>query len=112
MLKPKQEKCIELMVGGRYTQKEIAEKLKVAEATICNWKKTDEFMAEYNSTLKSSIKDAAAKAFKTEVALLDAKTETVRLAAAKDILDRSGFKPDDSVNVNIEPVVIVNDLEE
>jgi len=34
------------------------------------------------------------------------------LAAARDILDRSGFKPDDSVNVNVEPVVIVNDLKE
>ena len=112
MLNSKQEKCIELMVEGRNTQKKIAEKLEVTEATICNWKKTDEFMAEYNATFKSSMKDAAAKAFKTEVALLNAKAETVRLAAAKDILDRSGFKPDDSVNVNIEPVVIVNDLEE
>lgn len=110
MLNSKQEKCIELMVAGDRTQKEIAKTLRVSEATICNWKKNEEFTSEYTSSLKNGMKDVAAKAFNTEVSLLKARSETVRLMAAKDILDRAGFKPDDNVNLNgIETVVIVDD---
>lgn len=112
MLNSKQKKCIDLMLLGEKTQKEIAQILRVSEATICNWKKNKEFAAEYASSLKSSMKDVAAKAFQTEVSLLKARSEMVRLAAAKDILDRAGFKPDDTVNLNVEPVMIVNDLKE
>lgn len=112
MLNSRQKKCIELMVTGDRKQKEIAAILHVAEATICNWKKNKEFMDEYTSSLKDSMKDVAAKAFNTEVALLKARSEMVRLMAAKDILDRAGFKPDSNVNIDLEPVVITNDLEE
>lgn len=99
MLNSKQKKCIELMVAGDRTQKEIAKILNVTEATICNWKRDEEFKAEHTSSLKDSMKDVAAKAFYTETKLLKARSEMVRLMAAKDILDRAGFKPDDNVNV-------------
>lgn len=112
VLNSKQKKCIELMVTGDKSQKEIAGILNVSEATICNWKKNDEFTNEYTSSLKNSMKDVAAKAFNTEVKLLKARSEMVRLMAAKDILDRAGFKPDDNINISSEPVVIVNDLTE
>lgn len=112
MLNSKQKKCIELMVIGDRKQKEIATILHVTEATICNWKKNKEFMDEYTSSLKDSMKDVAAKAFNTEVTLLKARSEMVRLMAAKDILDRAGFKPDSNVSIDLEPVVIVNDLKE
>lgn len=112
MLNPKQKKCIELMVAGDRKQKEIATILHVTEATICNWKKNKEFIDEYISSLKDSMKDVAAKAFNTEVTLLKARSEMVRLMAAKDILDRAGFKPDSNVSIDLEPVVIVNDLKE
>lgn len=42
MLNSKQKKCIEMMALGDRTQKEIAERLKVTEATICNWKMEEE----------------------------------------------------------------------
>ena len=112
MLNVKQKKCIEYMVDGSYTQKEIAGKLNVTENTISNWKKNKEFMAEYNDTLKSSISEVAAKAFKTQIALLKARSEIVRYSVSKDILDRAGFKPSNDINLNVEPVTIVNDLKE
>ena len=112
MLNSKQRKCIELMVAGSRTQKEIAGQLRVTEATICNWKKNAEFRAEYTSLLKDSMKEVAAKAFCVEKSLLKARSESVRLMAAKDILDRAGFKPDDNVNLNGEAVVLVDDLRE
>lgn len=88
------------MVQGDKKQKDIADTLSVTEATICNWKKNDEFVAEYTASLKSSMKDVAAKAFQTEIALLRARSEMVRLMAAKDILDRAGFKPECNVNLS------------
>lgn len=112
MLNSKQKKCIELMVEGNKTQKEISEILHVSEATICNWKKNDEFKSDYTSSLKNSMKDVAARAFRTEVSLLKARSETVRLMAAKDILDRAGFKPDENINLSGESVVLINDLKE
>lgn len=112
VLNSKQKKCIELMVAGDRTQKEIAKVINISQATICNWKKTKEFMSEYTSSLKDSMKDVAARAFYTEVSLLRARSEMVRLMAAKDILDRAGFKPDDNINISAEPVVILSDLKE
>lgn len=110
MQNPKQNKCIELMVQGNMTQKEIAEQIHVSENTISNWKKNSEFMAEYTTLLKNSMKDFAARAFQIELNLLKAKSEMVRLMAAKDILDRAGFKADDNININgTGRVVIIDD---
>lgn len=112
MLNTKQRKCIELMVEGTSTQKQIAEQLNVSENTIVNWKKNDEFMCEYNTTLKSNINAVAAKAFSTQMKLLNARSEMVKHLVAKDILDRAGFKASEKIDLSVEPVVIVNDLKE
>lgn len=111
MLTSKQKKCVELMISGDFTQREIAQQINITEATICNWKKNEEFIAEYESRLNKTIHLMAAKAFSTETSLLNAKSEMVRLLAAKDILDRAGFKakdktesinqPDGEIKINI-----------
>ena len=112
MLNPKQRKCIEFMIEGNMTQKQMAEQLNVTENTISNWKKNEEFMSEYNTTLKSNINAVAAKAFSTQMKLLSARSEMVKYMVSKDILDRAGFKPSDKIDLSVEPVVIVNDLKE
>lgn len=100
MLKGKQKECLALMLTGEMTQKDIAKKLGVTEQTITNWKKKKEFEEEFNTALYKKINLTAAKAFKTEVALLDmADSDSVRLNAAKDILDRAGFKPKDEIEL-------------
>lgn len=100
MLKGKQKECLALMLAGEFTQKEIAKKIGVTEQTIVNWKKKKEFEEEFNKALHKKINLTAAKAFKTEVALLDmADSDSVRLNAAKDILDRAGFKPKDEIEL-------------
>lgn len=100
MLKGKQRKCLELMLTGNFTQKEIAEEIGVTEQTITNWKKKDEFAEEYNTALKKRINLHAAVAFKTETELLrSADSDSVRLNAAKDILDRAGFKSRDEISL-------------
>ena len=101
MLNSKQKKCIEMMALCDRTQKEIAERLKVTEATICNWKKNEDFQTEYIEFMRQNLKGAVSKAFNTELQLLNARSEMVRLLAAKDVLDRAGFRPDD-INANID----------
>jgi DNA-binding XRE family transcriptional regulator len=113
VLNPKQKKCIEMMMEGSFTQKQMAEALKVSENTICNWKKNDEFMNEYNTALKSNINQVAAKAFSTQMKLLNARSEMVRYMVSKDILDRAGFKATENINLNgTQQVILVDEVPE
>jgi len=113
MLNKKQKKCLELMAMGELTQREIAKRIDVSEETISRWKRNTEFTSELDTLIRISIQSLAAKAFKTQTNLLNAKSEMVRFLAAKDILDRAGFKATD--NLKIEgaiPVVIHDDLDD
>lgn len=101
MLKKRQKKALEMLLSGEKSQKEIAQEIGVSEQTIVNWKKKDEFITEYNEALRNNINLAAGKAFKKELELLNkADSDSVSLNAAKDILDRAGFKADSLLKVD------------
>ena len=102
MLSAKQRKCLELLVQGELSQKEIAEEIKVSEQTICNWKKNDEFRSEYDNLMRVCIQSFAAKAFQTQKRLLNAKSEMVRYMVSKDILDRAGYKPTEKIEAEVD----------
>lgn len=109
MLKPKQLKCLELMVLGTMTDKKIAESINVSQKTICDWKKNNaEFQDAYNSLMRSSLQYAAPKAFRKQLALLESKNDMVAHLAAKDILDRAGFNPVDKVNLDADTELHIN----
>jgi uncharacterized protein YjcR len=109
-LSKKQIQCIKMLADGSLMQKEIAQQLKVSEQTICNWKRKPEFAAEYNDAVRENIRFAAGKAYAKQVELLDSPDGRVASAAAADLLDRAGFKPDGNINLNGNlPVVIVGD---
>ena len=111
MLNSRQKKALELLVSGEYTQKEVAGIVKVSQQTLSTWKKNDEFMGEYERLIRQGFQTLAAKAFKTQVALLDSKNDMVRHMAAKDILDRAGYKPDSKVDIGgAVPVIIKEDI--
>lgn len=113
MLKPEQIECIDMMLHTKLTHTAIAKKIGVCKQTISNWKKTDEFIDEYNRQMKQDIQSLAAKALQTQTRLLNAKSEMVRYMASKDILDRAGFKPEEKVELETKSkVVIVDDLDE
>ena len=97
LLKKVQRECLKLMLQGNLTQKEIAQQIKKTEQTVCNWKKDAEFMDEYNRLMRVGIQTLAAKAYQTQVKLLDAESENVRYMVSKDILDRAGYKSSDRV---------------
>lgn len=103
MLKPKQTKCLELMIQGTMTDKAIAEAINVSQKTICDWKKNNtEFQDEYNNLMRGSLQYAAPKAFRKQMALLDSKNDMVAHLAAKDIMDRAGFQPTEKVEMDAD----------
>lgn len=115
MLNPKQVKCLELMIKGDMTDKDIAAAINITQKTICEWKKNNkEFQDEYNSLMRSSLQYAAPKAFRKQMALLDSKNDMVAHLAAKDIMDRAGFSPAEKIemDMDISPIVIRNDVVE
>ena len=93
MLKPSQTKCIEMLMQGDKTQVQIARELNITEQTICGWKKEPDFAAELAKANRVLINSLVPRAINKTAALLDAESEQVQLAAAKDILDRAGYKP-------------------
>lgn len=113
MLSAKQRRCIELMALGTLSQKEIAKEVKITEQSICAWKKDGEFMAELDVRVRASIQSIAAKALGTQAKLLHAKSEMVRYMAAKDLLDRAGYAPDNRIQLHGDSTVqIIDDIGE
>lgn len=111
MLSSKQKKCVKMLIEGTFTQKEIAEAVKITEQTLCNWKKDAGFMEYYNEQIKQGIISLTAAALQTQKKLLNAKSEMVRFQVSKDILDRAGFAAEDNININSnDTVVIVDDI--
>ena len=103
MLKPKQIKCLELMIRGDMTDKEIAKAINITQKTICEWKKhCKEFQDEYNALMRNSLQYAAPKAFRKQMALLNSKNDMVAHLAAKDIMDRAGFQPTEKIEQQID----------
>lgn len=80
------------MILGTMTQAQIARELKVTEQTICSWKRDKEFSNELAKANRSAINALVPRAINKTKALLDAESENIQLAAAKDILDRAGYK--------------------
>ena len=109
MLKPKQVKCLQLMVQGAMTDRQIAEAINVAPKTICEWKKTNkEFQEEYNNLMRNSLQYAAPKAFRKQMALLNSKNDMVAHLAAKDIMDRAGFQPTEKIEADVDMNLNIN----
>ena len=114
MLNPKQVKALQLMIKGDMTDKEVAATINITPKTICEWKKNcTEFQDEYNRLMRHSLQYAAPKAFWKQLSLLESKNDMVAHLAAKDIMDRAGFQPTDTIELKGgAKVVIVDDLEE
>ena len=108
-LKPKQVKCLQLMIQGDMTDKKIAEAINITQKTICDWKKNcKEFQDEYNSLMRSSLQYAAPKAFRKQMSLLESRNDMVAHLAAKDIMDRAGFVPTEKIEADVETEFTIN----
>ncbi|WP_088838879.1 phBC6A51 family helix-turn-helix protein [Listeria sp. ILCC792] len=101
-LNNKQKKCILLMAEGDFTQAEIASQIDVSPETISRWKKQKNFISALDEYTRYYLHSFALDATRTLKKLLKARSEMVRLQAAKDILDRAGYTPDANTSGNSE----------
>ena len=109
-LNNKQIRAIELLINCTHNQKEIAEEIGVSEKTIYNWMRhTEEFRNALEWYRKEVYKDCAPEAVKAILDILRKGTsEKVRLAAAKDILDRAGDNAVSKVDLETENAININ----
>lgn len=88
------------MLLGTMSQSQIAKELKISEQTICNWKKSTEFSEKLEQENRQIISSMVPRAVNKLQALLDAESEQVQLAAARDILDRAGYKAPKEIQID------------
>lgn len=103
-LSSKQAECLKLMIlNPKAKGRELAEILNVTEKTISQWKNHNaDFQTEYKTLVESKLQYAAAQALEKQIALLGSKNDMVAHLAAKDLLDRTGFKPTEKVEQSID----------
>lgn len=89
-----------LLFEGNLTKCKIAEELKITEQTLYNWQKDTDFIKAQKEYSDRQLNKYAPKAIRTLHRLLDAESENVQLGAAKDILDRTGFKTKDELELS------------
>lgn len=97
------------MQGLNYEQ--ISEQLGVGVSTVENWFYRDatfrdaieqfkqQYIDEITKTARERMQSAADQAMQTLIELLGSNNERVRLDAARDLLDRCCFKPEDKLEL-------------
>jgi len=106
-LKPRHFECIRLMLETQKTQREIATLIGVNDETVYRWNKDDDFKAELARQTQNKFNAMATKAVKELDRLInEAASETVRLNAIKDVLDRAGYKPIEKQEIKHEGLQI------
>ena len=113
-LKQKQIDAIDLFINGKMKQNEVAKAVDVSDKTIYNWLYHDE---EFRNAMewyrKEKYKNHAPEAVTTVLEIMrTGNSDKVRLAAAKDILDRAGdnaiskvdFESENTFNINVRRI--------
>ena len=94
-------KALEILVSGDYrTYEEVADRLKINRRTLYNWRNEEEFSKELDRRIRIVVGGIAPRALKKLDELIDSKNEQVALQAAKDMLDRGGFKAAEKIDLN------------
>lgn len=99
---PRQKECVRLLVEGK-NQKEAAEIIGICDDTITRWKQKEYFTDYIKEEQKKKFDRMAITAQRElEKLLTGAKNEQVKLNAIKDVLDRSGWKPTDKQEIDMD----------
>lgn len=113
-LKRIHQKAIVMLFEGDMKRAEIASQLQIAESTLYNWLKDDDFSKAYDDHVKMIMSKSSGKALNTMLSLLSAKSEMVRFNAAKDIMDRGGLAPIDKQEIkqDINFDIVIDDWDD
>lgn len=99
-LNGKHYKAIELILYSNLSNQEMAKEIGVDECTLSRWKNEPLFQEEMHRQMEKKFNRMAIAAQARTYELLNAESESVALSAAKDILDRAGFKPTDKTEIS------------
>lgn len=106
-ISPAKTRMILLWLTGQCSQRKMAQIIGVSEATIKAWLVDPavqlvikEIQQREFAIIESNLKAMSYKAIDTMNELLDSDMDNVRFSAAKDILDRGGHKPQQSIKVD------------
>jgi predicted DNA-binding protein YlxM (UPF0122 family) len=109
LLKPKQQRFVHMYLSGKYKISEIADILKVTEQTVRGWVKNpkiktiiEEYQQSEAEIVQHNLKALSMKALNVMNDLLSSDIDGIRYQAAKDLLDRTGFKPSTKQDVKVE----------
>ncbi len=108
-LPAKQQRFIHLYLTGRYKNAELAQLLGVHVNTIHNWLRKPEvkkiitdFQKDEHEVVESNLKALRGKAIETMAELMESPIDGIRYQASKDILDRTGHKSVQKMEVKKE----------
>lgn len=105
----RKQKAIMLFLSGVCTSAKVAQMIGLKSPnTVYKWLGEPEvkaYIQKYqeaeNKIVDSNMKAMRTKAMETVYKLMDSDTDQVALAAAKDILDRTGHKPKQEITKNV-----------
>lgn len=106
-LTPAKTRMILMYLTGQYSQKKLGQIIGVSENTIRAWlldptvqAVIKELQQREFAVVDSKLKALRHKAIDTMNELLESDMDNVRFQAAKDILDRGGHRPQQTIKVN------------
>lgn len=106
--RPRVGRAVQLFLAGNHNRVEIADVLDVSANTVGKWlrdpdikKYMEEFQREEANIMKCKIQASTSAALDKMVGLLDSPIDGVALQAAKDLLDRGGFKPKQEIKKEV-----------
>lgn len=106
-INPSKFQLVTLYLTGGYNKTQLANILEVKPVTIHNWLMDPDVQTVIKEVQKRQLDLAQAdlnnlrnKALQTMEDLLESNMDNIRFSAAKDLLDRSGLKPLQSVKVD------------
>lgn len=108
----KYNKAVELLIEGKMTYADISQEVGISTNTLQKIREDEYTLEKIRENTDKSIKMAVAKAGQTAIDLLDARSELVRLDAAKFILALSGIQVTDKVDLSQSgKIEIIDDTE-
>lgn len=106
-LSPQQQRFIHLYITGGYKLVQIAQLLGVASSTVSAWLANpvireiiNQYQADEHAAVTTALKSLTSKAVDKLSGLVDSPIDGVALAACKDILDRTGHKPQQQIKID------------
>ena len=105
--------CIELeLEHPNWTYQQLADEIGASKMTVYNWHRSPVYTDELQARLKEDWKLAAKKAQTKMLELIHCAKPEVALNAAKYVLDSTGYKPTDNINLDTTGSIKINITED